>query len=97
MELPWTMHHRRVLVALPAIEQPGEIRMQALIMAHDACPKIIKPCENSQENDSGKQSNFDRHSRKCKMDRSLKPGDFLRICIIHKTLYQLRLWTYTSI
>src|SRR5687768_11041183 len=79
-----------MLVALSAIQEPGEIRVQTFVMAHDARPKIIKSCDNCQKDDAREQRNFDGDRRKSGMDRSLEPGEFIPgkfVRVIHKTFF----------
>ncbi len=43
------MHHRGVLVAIALVKQPREIRVQALVVAHDARFKIVETTNDGQE------------------------------------------------
>ena len=83
MELIGPVHHRGVLVTLSPIEQPRKVGVQAFIVAHDARPKVVEPCNQREEHDPRKKRDLIRDGWQGGMDWFLKPGG---IFVIHKTL-----------
>ena len=73
MKLQRAMHHRCMLIALPAVKQPGKICVEALVVTHHTRFQIIKPCENRCQDDKTEQQDFIGDARKGGMDRSFKP------------------------
>ena len=71
------MHHRTVLVALPAIEKPGEVRMQAFVMTHDARFQIIETRDDRQQDNSYEKGYFVGDARQCRVDGAFKPFLFI--------------------
>src|SRR5829696_6597765 len=64
--------------------------MQAFIMAHHTRPKVIKPCDDRQYDDPRKECYFICNCRKCRMDGSFEPVNF--IIVVHNTLWQAEIW-----
>src|SRR5687768_5723628 len=74
MKLPGTMHHWGMLIPLSTIEQPREICVKALVMTHHTCSKVIKPCNDRQQDEPCKDGNLVGERRQCRVDGAFKPG-----------------------
>ena len=48
VKLQRPVHHRVVLIAVALVEQPREVGVQALVVAHDADAQVVEPGDDGQ-------------------------------------------------